>query len=64
MADIKYIATPPKGRPGNPPWLIVSDGATSYAANESVRQAQAKAWALVEQNDEQYDNLLKSAGLA
>ena len=64
MADIKYIATPPKNRPGNPPWLVVSDGATSYAANESVRQAQAKGWQLVEQNDEQYDNLLKSAGLA
>jgi|GEM_PF-7119815 len=64
MADIKYIATPPKNRPGNPPWLVVSDGATSYAANESVRQAQAKGWPLVEQNDEQYDKLLKSAGLA
>ena len=64
MADIKYIATPPKNRAGNPPWMIVSDGATSYAANESVRQAQAAGWQLVEQNDEQYDNLLKSAGLA
>jgi hypothetical protein len=60
---IAYIAQPPAGMPGNPPWLLCVNGAVRYATEVDSQYAQAAGWAFVRLNAEQYPNLLKSAGL-
>jgi GH25 family lysozyme M1 (1,4-beta-N-acetylmuramidase) len=58
VAEIKYYALPPAGRPGNPPHLVVADGMVRYRCNFDTAP-----WPAHELNDEQYDNMLQSAGL-
>ena len=59
MALVAYIAKPPTGRTGNPPWMICVDGAVRYATNEDATAVQRH----VVLNDEQYDHLLRCANL-
>ena len=59
MPLVAYIAKPPTGRTGNPPWMICVDGAVRYATNEDATAVQRH----VVLNDEQYDHLLRCANL-
>lgn len=59
MALIAYVAKPPPTMPGNPPWMVVIDGAVRYMTNFDA-PANLPAHEL---NQEQYDYLLKCANL-